>query len=95
MTAEDIRTALPEVCKDAGSAGLLLQSISQAEGLDDAEKAALYYELGREAWKSGLKAVAISAYEHSTAIDPQGPAAPALEMARNVMDFYHRDLYNP
>lgn len=53
------------------------------------------YMLGRIAWKEGRKAEAISLYEHAVALDPASDAAVALEQAREVMQFYNKDLYNP
>lgn len=54
-----------------------------------------FYMLGRIAWKEGRKADAISLYEHATALDPHSEAAVALEQAREIMNFYNKDLYNP
>lgn len=53
------------------------------------------YLRGRIAWRRGDKAAAISAYEKAAAADPEGPAPIALDQARQIMNFYHRDLYNP
>lgn len=53
------------------------------------------YMLGRIAWKEGRKADAISLYERAQAIDPASEAAVALEQAREIMNFYNTDLYNP
>ena len=55
----------------------------------------LYFRRGRAWWARGEKGRAITDYEHAIALDPESPAAVALEMARGVMDFYHTDLYNP
>ncbi|MDE7427193.1 MAG: tetratricopeptide repeat protein [Muribaculaceae bacterium] len=61
----------------------------------DAERASLYYKRGRAFWQAGDKAAAISDYEHAAALDPQSEAATALELARDVMNFYHRERFNP
>lgn len=53
------------------------------------------YMLGRIAWKEGRKGDAISLYERAHAIDPASEAAVALEQAREIMNFYNTDLYNP
>ncbi len=53
------------------------------------------YLRGRLAWRRGDKAAAIAAYERAAAANPEGPAPIALEQARAIMSFYHRDLYNP
>lgn len=59
------------------------------------ERARAEYLAGREAWKAGDKAAAISHYEAAVALDPDSDAAVALAQAREIMDFYHHDLYNP
>lgn len=70
--------------------------------LDDAENllsghddAWALYMLGRIAWKRGNRTEAISLYAKAAALDPAGPASIALEQARQVMDFFNKDLYNP
>ncbi len=50
---------------------------------------------GRLLWKLGRKADAMSDYAAAADLDPSSPAAAALEMARDIMDFYNHDLYNP
>ena len=59
------------------------------------ESAEAYYLRGRLMWKLGRKAEAMSDYSKAAAIDPSSPAATALEMARDVMNFFNPDLYNP
>lgn len=58
-------------------------------------EAVLFYERGRLLWKLGRKTDAMSDYSKAVSIDPESPAAVALQMARDVMDFYNHDLYNP
>ena len=53
------------------------------------------YMLGRIAWKEGRNGDAISLYERAIALDPTSEAVVALEQAREIMDFYNKDLYNP
>lgn len=66
------------------------------ERLDvEGESGALLFELGRLYWKAGDKSKAISLYNHSAELEPDGPASIALEQARNIMDFYNHDLLNP
>lgn len=62
--------------------------------LDDTTATGLYLR-GRIEWKNGNKARAITFYEAAVAVDPHCEAAVALEQARNVMNFYNKDLYNP
>ncbi len=65
----------------------LLQSLPK-----DAET---LYLLGRLNWKKGNIAKAISYFEEASILEPGGEATQALEMAREVMDFYNKDMYNP
>ncbi|MDE7375538.1 MAG: hypothetical protein K2N16_01670 [Muribaculaceae bacterium] len=53
------------------------------------------YRRGRVRWRMGDRAGAISDYEHAAAADPSSPAAAALQMTRQIMDFYNPDLLNP
>lgn len=53
------------------------------------------FMLGRIAWKRGDKAGAISLYEQAVDVDPASEAAVALEQARNIMNFFNKDLLNP
>ncbi len=55
----------------------------------------LYYLRGRLYWRLGQKSLAISDYECAVALNSGSPASAALKIARDVMDFYNKDLYNP
>lgn len=78
------------------SAGDISSAIRVLSGMiDAAPDAALYYDRGRLRWKCDDRAGAISDYCAAVELDPSSPASEALAMARQVMDFYHRDLYNP
>lgn len=66
-----------------------------AESADCAELADIFYRRGRLYWKLGRRGAAISDYERAVAIDSESPAAEALKMCRDIMDFYNTDLYNP
>lgn len=67
----------------------------------DAEIAAvpsaeLYMQRARLLWRMERRAAAISDYEKAAALaGPDSPAATALRHARDIMNFYHKDLYNP
>lgn len=61
----------------------------------DKEQARLHYEHGRALWAAGDRGAAMSEYSKAVLLDPESPAATALEMARNIMDFYDRSRYNP
>ena len=58
--------------------------------------AELYLQRGRLLWRMQRHAAAMADYERATALDgPGSAAATALAMARDVMDFYNKDLLNP
>ncbi len=50
---------------------------------------------GKVWWRMGERSRATSDYAASAAIDPAGPAAKALEQARDIADFFNPDLLNP
>lgn len=59
------------------------------------ENADAYFRRGRILWKMERFGAAISDYETAASIAPDSPAVQALEIAREIMDFYHKDRYNP
>ena len=63
--------------------------------LNEVADSDLFYRRGRLLWKLGRKTDAMSDYGRAVEIDPQSPAATALDMAREVMNFYNKDMYNP
>ena len=65
------------------------------DALNVANDAELHYQRGRLLWKMGRKTEAMSDYATASQLDPSSPATAALELAREIMNFYHRDLYNP
>lgn len=54
-----------------------------------------HYRLGRTLWQQGRRGEAMTEYNLSISIDPASPAAAALDMANDIMDFFNHDLYNP
>ncbi|MDE5567778.1 MAG: tetratricopeptide repeat protein [Muribaculaceae bacterium] len=63
--------------------------------IEDTPSADLFYQRGRLLWKLGRKTEAMSDYGRAVELDAESPAATALELAREVMNFYNKDLYNP
>ncbi len=53
------------------------------------------YMKGKIRWKMGRKAEAMSSYASVVDLNPDSPAAIALAQARQIMNFYNKDLYNP
>ncbi len=54
-----------------------------------------YYCLGRVLWKFGKRSEALSAYSKAVKINPDSPARHALELGRDIFDFFNPDLLNP
>lgn len=62
---------------------------------ENPDKAQWRFMRGKAHWRLGDKGKAISDYEHAAQLDPSSPAVHALEMARQVMDFFNPDIFNP
>lgn len=50
---------------------------------------------GKLWWRQGNRSAAMNDYAASAEIDPEGPAAMALEQARDIEAFFNPDLLNP
>ncbi len=55
----------------------------------------LYYLLGNAYRKRGDFAQALNCYSEAMAVNPDSPAAVAHQMLMNIIEFYHKDYYNP
>ena len=54
-----------------------------------------FYRLGNEFRKKGDWQQALNNYMEAIALDPESPAAEAKKMLEDILDFYHKDAYNP
>lgn len=72
---------------------LALVDTGIAAGADNLDE--LYFYRGKINWRRGLNTLAITDFEHAVAINPDSKARHALEMARDVTDFFNPDLLNP
>ena len=54
-----------------------------------------WYEQGNEYRRQGLWHKAINCYVEAVRMDPESPAAEAKRMLDDIMNFYHKDAYNP
>lgn len=91
MPANEINKHIQDLISLANE-GRFEEVFSAIEGIDNADT---LYIRGRIAWQQGKRGEAISYYEKSAALEPDGIAAKTLEQVREIMNFYHRDLYNP
>jgi tetratricopeptide (TPR) repeat protein len=54
-----------------------------------------YYEQGNAYRKQGNWQEAINCYLEAIELDPESPAVEAKQMLDDIMNFYHKDYYNP
>ena len=54
-----------------------------------------YYKKGNEYRKRGDWQMAINNYIQAIELDPQSPAVEAKQMLDDILNFYHKDYYNP
>lgn len=55
----------------------------------------LYYLLGNAYRKRGDFSQALNCYLEAMDINPDSPAVEAHQMLMNIIEFYHKDYYNP
>ena len=88
-----ILTLIMEQILQLYNANKLSEALSQLDKLPvDSET---LYMKGKILWKQGQRTQAMAAYAQSVELNPDSPAAIALQQARQIMDFYNKDLYNP
>ena len=68
-----------------------LEAFRNAGGSMDDE---LFYLLGNAWRKKGNWQMAMNNYLEATALNPESPAAQALDIANEILDFYNKDMYN-
>ncbi len=72
------------------------EAILRLEGqIQAAPCARLYYLLGNAYRKRGDFAQAMNCYSEAADISPDSPAAEARRMLADIIEFYHKDYYNP
>ena len=69
----------------------LLERFREEGGKMDDE---LFYLLGNAWRKKGNWQLAISNYLEATQLNPESPAAQALDIANEILAFYNKDMYN-
>lgn len=63
------------------------------EGAPSSDEA--YYLLGNAYRKQGETRLALNNYLAALELNPDSPAREAYDMLMNILNFYHKDLYNP
>ncbi len=54
-----------------------------------------YYEQGNNYRRQGNWQAAINSYLQAMELDPDSPAAEAKKMLDDILNYYHKDAYNP
>ena len=54
-----------------------------------------YYQLGNEYRRQGSWQMRLNNYLEAIALDPESPAVQAKQMLDDILNFYHKDYYNP
>ena len=54
-----------------------------------------YIEEGNRYWQLQDIPHCIAAYDAAIALNPQSPAVELKAMAMRILNFYHKDMYNP
>lgn len=83
MNKEDIIRELSAKIEDAGTE-------TSATELAD-----LYFQRGMALWGTDERARAMNDYARAVELNPDSPAAQALDMARSIMSFFNPDQFNP
>ena len=82
--------ALLEADKADEAIALLEQWRSGGGAMDDR----LFYLLGNAWRKKGNWQMAMNNYLEAVQLNPESPARQALDIAREILDFYNTDMYN-
>ena len=70
------------------------EAIALMESYDGPMDDTLYYLLGNAWRKKGNWQMAMNNYLEAIRLNPESPAAQALEIANEILDFYNKDMYN-
>lgn len=71
------------------------QQVTPPYGGGEGGEALRFYQLGNDLRRRGDYQAAMNAYMEAIALDPDSPAVEALCMLQDIMNFYHKDSYNP
>lgn len=80
----------------AGKVSEVIELIRRETPVADPKRAEhLFYLLGNAHRKRGDWQQALNAYSEAVALNPDSPAASARHMVMDILNFYHKDFYNP
>lgn len=79
---------------ESGHQAKALEALSQLIAAEPDNAEALFTR-GKLYWRYGNRSAATTDYAHAAELQPDGPAARALEMARDIEAFFNPDLLNP
>lgn len=65
------------------------------QGIGEHDRATALLLRGNAYRQLGNWRMAMNSYLEAREIEPDGPAAMALDNIQQILDFYHKDLYNP
>lgn len=85
-------------CKRLLHDGCIEEAIQKLQELIALEKHPadeLYYLLGNAYRKQQNWQQAINCYSEAVSVNPESPAREARTMILDILNFYHKDLYNP
>lgn len=69
--------------------------VSELEKKNPTYTAEEFYQLGNEYRRKGNWQMAINNYMEAIELDPESPAVEAKKMLDDILNFYHKDAYNP
>lgn len=62
--------------------------------VSEENKAEAYYLLGNAYRKQGNWQQALNHYQYASELSPEGPAPLARKAVIDILDFYHKDMFN-
>lgn len=78
---------------DVDTAIKQLDHLLQTSSVEN-EKDTLYYLRGNAYRKKGDWKQALDNYQHAIDLNPESPAVQARTMAMDILNFFHKDMYN-
>ena len=92
-TIQEIKDMLS---RSEGDAALdAANEIVENEGTSRETLAQAYYLRGNAYRQNGNVRMALNSYLEAMDLDPNGPAAEAYRHLQELLDYYHKDYYNP